>query len=184
MVGFFALQPRKLGQAVARRVLSSYFAEPNLEGSMRVFPSTKRVWVVVAIVAAGLAGAVMRPLPAAADGAIAVAQPDDVVKKGFAYGFATGYADVNHAEAEALSKCRETTINAVRPLCAVAQDFKNQCVAVAMDPQAGTPGVGWGIGDDLHTAEATALAGCEQTAGPGRRAACKVDRSGCDGSAK
>jgi hypothetical protein len=151
---------------------------------MRSFQSMKRLRIALVVVAAGLAGGALWPMPAAADGAIAIAQPPDVVKDGFAYGFATGYADVNHAEAEALSKCRETTITGVRPLCTVVKDFKDQCVAVAMDPQAGTPGVGWGVGDDVHAAEANALAGCEQTAGPGRRAACAVDRSGCDGSAK
>lgn len=151
---------------------------------MRLFLSTKRFGIALVVALAGLAGGAMQPMPAAADGAIAIALPPDVVKQGFAYGFSTDYADVNHADAEALSKCRETTIAGVRPLCTVVKDFKNQCVAVAMDPQAGTPGVGWGVGDDLHAAEAQALAGCEKTAGPGRRAACAVDHSACDGSAK
>ena len=62
--------------------------------------------------------------------------------------------------------------------------FKNQCIAVAMDPADGTPGVGWAVAADLRTTEAEALAKCEATAGPGRRAACKVDSSGCDGTAK
>jgi hypothetical protein len=152
---------------------------------MRLFRSTERLSIaLVVVVSAALVGGAMQPISAAADGAIAIALPPDVVKQGFAYGFATDYADVNHAEAEALSKCRDTTIAGVRPLCAVIKDFKNQCVAVAMDPQAGTPGVGWGVGADLHGAEAQALTGCEQTAGPGRRAACVVDHSACDGSAK
>jgi hypothetical protein len=66
----------------------------------------------------------------------------------------------------------------------VIKDFKDQCVAVAMDPQAGTPGVGWAVGDDRHTAEAQAPSGCEQTSVPGRRAARVIDHSACDGSAK
>jgi hypothetical protein len=151
---------------------------------MRSFRSLKRLRIALVVISAGLAGGAVRPLPAAADGAVAIALPPDVVKQGFAYGFATDYADVNHAETEALSQCRATTISGVRPLCSVVKDFKDQCVAVAMDPQAGTPGVGWGVGDDLHAAEAQALAGCEETAGPGRRAACVVDHSACDGSAK
>jgi Domain of unknown function (DUF4189) len=151
---------------------------------MRLIRSMKRLGAALVVVSTGLAGGAMWPMSAAADGAIAIALPPDVVKQGFAYGFSTDYADVNHAEAEALSKCRETTIAGVRPLCTVVKDFKNQCVAVAMDPQAGTPGVGWGVGDDLHDVEAQALAGCEQTSVPGRRAACVVHHSGCDGSAK
>ena len=93
-------------------------------------------------------------------------------------------SSADKADAQALKKCRDTTIAGVRPLCEVIQDFKNQCVAVAMDPQAGTPGVGWSVAPDLHTAEAQALSKCESTAGPGRRAACAVDHSSCDGSAK
>jgi hypothetical protein len=53
-----------------------------------------------------------------------------------------------------------------------------------MDPAAGTPGVGWSIAADLHTAEKQALSKCEATAGPGRAAACVVDHSSCDGAAK
>jgi Domain of unknown function (DUF4189) len=140
--------------------------------------------VASAFVLAILACAVFRPTAGHADGAIAVALPSDVVKQGFAYGYVTDAADSNHADADALGKCRETTINAIRPLCEVIQDFKNQCVAVAMDPQAGTPGVGWGVANTLQAAQAQALSKCQSTAGPGRRAACVVDHSACDGTAK
>ena len=138
-----------------------------------------RVFVLFALVAA-----VFRPMSGSADGALAIALPPDVVKQGFAYGYVTDYPDTNQADAQALKKCRDTTIAGVRPLCTVIQDFKNQCVAVAMDPQAGTPGVGWSVAPDSHAAESQALSKCEQTAGPGRRAACAVDHSSCDGSAK
>ena len=138
----------------------------------------------VFIVSLVLAASAIRPTSAVADGALAVALPDDVVKKGFDYGYVTDYSDADKADAQALKKCGDTTIDGVRPLCEVIQDFKNQCVAVAMDPQAGTPGVGWSVAPDLRTAEAQALKKCESTAGPGRRAACAVDHSSCDGSAK
>jgi hypothetical protein len=131
-----------------------------------------------------LAAAVFRPVSGSAAGALAIALPPDVVKQGFAYGYVTDYPDADRADAQALKKCRDTTIAGVRPLCTVIQDFKDQCVAVAMDPQAGTPGVGWSVAPDLHAAEAQALSKCEDTAGPGRRAACAVDHSSCDGSAK
>ncbi len=139
---------------------------------------------LMSIIALLLAAAAMRPSCAVADGAIAVALPPDVVKQGFAYGYVTDYSDPDKADAEALKKCRETTVDGVRPLCTVIQDFKNQCVAVAMDPKAGTPGVGWGVADDLISAERQALGKCEDSAGPNRRAACVVDHSGCDGTAK
>ena len=76
------------------------------------------------IVSLVLAAAAMRPTCAVADGALAVALPDDVVKKGFAYGYVTDYPDADKADAEALKKCRDTTIAGVRPLCEVIQDFK------------------------------------------------------------
>jgi hypothetical protein len=139
---------------------------------------------LMSIVSLLLVTGAMRPTSAVADGALAVALPPDVVKQGFAYGYVTDYADANKADAEALKKCRDTTVAGVRPLCAVIQDFKNQCVAVAMDPKAGTPGVGWGVADDVITAERKALGNCEDSAGPGRRANCAVDHSGCDGTAK
>src|ERR1700675_59296 len=77
-----------------------------------------------------LAAGAMRPTSAVADGAIAVALPPDIVKQGFAYGYVTDYPDPDKADAQALKKCRDTTIAGVRPLCTVIQDFKNQCVAV------------------------------------------------------
>jgi Domain of unknown function (DUF4189) len=150
---------------------------------MWLFRSSKCIAVAIAV-SALFAGAASGPLPAAADGALAIARPPDVVKQGFAYGFASDYSDTNHAEVEALSKCRATTITGVRPLCTVIQDIKNECVAVAMDPEAGTPGVGWAVAGDLHSAEAQALSKCQETAGAGRRAACAIDHSACDGTAK
>lgn len=146
--------------------------------------SRRRNTALMIFVSLLFAAGAMRPTSVAADGALAVALPPDVVKEGFAYGYVTDYPNVNEADAQALQKCRDTTIAGVRPLCTVIQDFKNQCVAVAMDPQAGTPGVGWGVAGDLQSAEAQAVSKCQDTAGPGRRAACVVDHSSCDGSAK
>src|SRR6202162_2209207 len=62
------------------------------------------------IVSLVLAVSAMRPTSAVADGALAVALPDDVVKKGFAYGYVTDSPDADKADAEALKKCRDTTI--------------------------------------------------------------------------
>jgi len=142
----------------------------------------RRITLGIAIAAAMHGFGIGQPAAVRADGALAIALPPDVVKQGFAYGCATDYADTAHADAEALKKCRETTIAGIRSLCTVIQDFTNQCVAVAMDPLAGTPGVGWAVAADLQAAQAQALSKCEQTAGPGRRAACEIDHSSCDGS--
>jgi hypothetical protein len=122
-----------------------------------------------------------------ADGALAIGLPADVAKGGFAYGYMNNQASSEKASETALDTCRKPSPNkseTARKLCKVIKTYRNQCVAVAEDPQAGTPGVGWAVADDLHTAEAQALSKCEATAGPGRRAACKVDHSNCDGSAK
>jgi Domain of unknown function (DUF4189) len=120
----------------------------------------------------------------AAEGALAIALPKDVVKGGFAYGSGYKFATSGEAQAKALERCRETKSEERRKLCKIVNIFHDQCIAVAMDPADGTPGVGWAIADDLLGAERIALEKCEATAGPGRRAACKVHSSGCDGAAK
>ena len=119
---------------------------------------------------------------------LAVALPPDVAKGGFSYGYSNGNDDTDTAEAKALGACRSTkdakNDAKLRNLCKIVMDYNNKCIAVSMDPAAGTPGVGWAIADDKRTAEHNALKKCEATAGPGRAAACVVDHSGCDGSAE
>jgi len=133
-------------------------------------------------------GGALGPSQSMAAGALAAGVPADVAKGGFTYGYSNNNTDINQAEAKALNACRTTkdaTTDAnLRSLCKVLQDYTNKCVAVAMDPQAGTPGVGWAVANDLLSAERQALGKCMDTAGPSRRAACVVDHSGCDGNAK
>ncbi len=122
-----------------------------------------------------------------AEGALAVGVPANVAKQGFAYAYTNNKASPAEARRVALALCRSPSAaksSQARALCAVINTYQNRCVAVAEDPAAGTPGVGWSIADNLRTAEAQALAKCEATAGPGRRAACRVDHSACDGTAK
>ena len=130
----------------------------------------------------------MLPTVGHAAGALAVALPPDVAKGGFSYGYSNGNDDTATAESKALNACRTTKDAAndarLRNLCKVIMDYANQCIAVSMDPAAGTPGVGWAIATDKRTAEHDALIKCEATAGPGRAAACVVDHSGCDGNAQ
>jgi hypothetical protein len=128
------------------------------------------------------------PAATASAGALAVALPADVAKSGFSYGYSNNNTDAAHAQAAALNACRTTKDAAndvnLRSLCKVVLNYTNKCIAVSMDPQAGTPGVGWALANDLQTAEDQALAKCQETAGPGRRAACVLDHSACDGNAK
>ena len=133
-------------------------------------------------------GGALGPSQSMAAGALAIGLPQDVAKGGFTYGYSNNNADANHAEFKALDACRSTKDaikdTNLRSLCKVIADYSNKCVAVAMDPAAGTPGVGWAVANDLMSAERQALGKCENTAGPGRAAACVVDHSSCDGDAK
>src|SRR6185437_5455137 len=128
-----------------------------------------------------------QPHRAAAEGAIAVGQPKDVAKEGYAYAYSTGKADMPTARTEALDACRKPGNGKSpqgRKLCKVVGTFTNECIAVAMDPKAGTPGVGWAIGGTLQLAEAQAVTRCKATAGAGRGEYCKIDNSRCDGEKK
>lgn len=62
--------------------------------------------------------------------------------------------------------------------------FTGECVAVAMDPEQGTPGVGWAIGGTLKIAGANAMTRCRATVSPDRGDYCKIDNSRCDGAPK
>src|ERR1700730_2413693 len=123
--------------------------------------------------------------PASAEGALAVGLPPDVAKHGIALGAQVSQATEKEARQKALAACLGYKGAPVAiKLCKVVATFHDQCVADAIDPQAGTPGFGWGIGPDQRTAEKQALAKCEATAGLGRRAACRVGFSECDGTAR
>lgn len=139
------------------------------------------------LVAVLLGFVLLQPHRAAAEGAIAVGQPKDVAEEGYAYAYSTGKADMQAARAEALETCRKPgngKSDQGRNLCKVVGTFTNECVAVAMDPGTGTPGVGWAIGGTLKLAEANAIARCKATAGAGRGEYCKIDNSRCDGERK
>jgi len=127
-----------------------------------------------------LAPTILWPNPAAAHGALAVGLPSDVAESGFAYGFAVNYSTRDEAAAAALETCRAEKVAVARSLCTVIDTFRGRCVAVAMDPKAGTPGVGWAIGTTKEKAEIQALTECIETAGESRRGACLVTSSMCD----
>ena len=108
-----------------------------------------------------------------AAGAIAVTDGVNVRKVGWSYGSVVGRPSDEDANAAALEKCRSSLdaakSAALRKACVVTRTFHDQCAAIAMDPGAGTPGVGWGIAPTQDAAEAQAIASCRETAGPSRR---------------
>ncbi len=124
--------------------------------------------------------------PAHSAGAVAIAEPADVVADGYAAGIAYRHKTQADAEDRALRECESVTDAppATRKLCKVVRTFDNQCAAVALDPQAGTPGAGWAVGDTLALARSEALKRCEATAGTARQGECRVTAEGCDCSAK
>ncbi len=131
-----------------------------------------------------LAPTILWPNPAAADGALAVGLPSDVAQSGVAFGYAVNYSTRDAAAAAALESCRNSknSTDTARSLCSVIDTFRGQCLAIAMDPQDGTPGVGWAIGTTKQKAEIQALAECIETAGESRRGACQVMVTRCDGT--
>lgn len=120
---------------------------------------------------------------ALAEAALAVGQPADVAKQGLAAGWAVDYASKAAAEAEALARCRAfaSAPQATRDLCRVVESFKDTCLAVAVDPDPGTPGVGWGLHKNREWAEDTAMDKCAETSFPKRRESCRVAVTRCDG---
>src|SRR5579863_4448196 len=140
------------------------------EGRMR-FNLSNRLCAAGAFVVLSLCcGGALGPSPSLAAGALAIGLPPDVAKGGFTYGYSNNNDSVVPADSKALNACQTTKDAAkdpkLRSLCKVIIDYSNVCVAVSMDPAAGTPGVGWAVAGDLRSAEAMALKKCEETAGP------------------
>jgi uncharacterized protein DUF4189 len=127
--------------------------------------------------------AAIRPSLAVADGAIAVGLPKDVARQGVALGTSWNYDSPEGARARALQECLsfQDAPADTRKLCKVVQTFKGACVAVALDPQAGTPGVGWAVAPTRYDADTSAMQKCKDTAGAGRQQFCKITSSRCDG---
>ena len=148
----------------------------------------QRIGVTTALLASAflVAAMVAGSIPAAADGALALGMPDNVAKEGFSYGTAVDRGTAEEARAAALNGCRTNRDGSKtsQELCAVYDTFRDKCVSVAMDPKAGTPGVGWAIGPDSATSDLWALTICRATAGTGRGEYCKVTTTNCENSAK
>jgi|SRR5215469_3988759 len=144
------------------------------------------IMIAAALVAVGCAAIALWPVAALADGALAVGQPSDVAKQGFAFGIVSNVSTAAAASDQALALCKnaKAASGTARSSCKVVQTMHQQCAAVAMDPAKGTPGAGWAVGADKKTAEAGALKQCYLTAGSDRQSYCAVSASMCDTSMK
>ncbi|OQW57250.1 MAG: hypothetical protein A4S14_20715 [Proteobacteria bacterium SG_bin9] len=126
------------------------------------------------------------PAPQAdAAGAIAVGQTTNVAKDGVAIGWATGSVNKERAESVAKQKCLDFkgAPQTTRDRCRIITTFENQCIAISLDPKAGTPGYGYAIRPTLTEAKGEALERCRSTAGD-RAKQCVDSDSSCDGSAR
>jgi hypothetical protein len=122
------------------------------------------------------------PGSAGADGAVAIGLTASFEQDGLAVGYAWNYKTADEARSVAMARCREY---AAAPLaaqqCRLVVTLQSECFALAMDPEPGTPGLGWATGRDKATAENRALDACAVRSGPDRRETCKVDTALCDG---
>src|ERR1700684_906241 len=95
-------------------------------------------------------------------GAIAEGISPTGVIHGYSYGIHSNAPNADAAKAAALGACKATPDKVADPKararCAVVSTFTNKCAAIALDPKAGTPGVGWAIGDTQKRADDEALA--------------------------
>jgi hypothetical protein len=125
--------------------------------------------------------------PSAAAGAVAVGLPSDVAKQGVSAGSNANSPTMDEAKSAAMKDCKTdpTASSQAKSLCKVVATFQNQCVGMAIDPKAGTPGFGWAIADTSQKAGQQAMANCQDSDGPAFKGGCVVHNPIlCDGSAK
>lgn len=130
-----------------------------------------------------LAGTVLGAPVARADAALAVSHVGDVARQGLAMGWSVDYASKEAAEKEALARCRAfaDAPQATREACRVVESFRDRCLAVALDPEPGTAGVGWDVHKSRDWAEEEAMEKCAESSSPKRRTSCRVALIRCDG---
>ena len=136
-----------------------------------------------AVAAALICCAALLPDRSSAEGALAIGLPADVAKQGLAMGYALNYDTTEKAQELALKRCREfqDAPQATRDLCKIVEKFSKRCLAVALDPQSGTTGVGWSTSKNQEVAEELAMEKCIDTSGRKRREFCRVTYTACDG---
>jgi hypothetical protein len=136
----------------------------------------------------------LQTTPVFAASAVAVGIAPGCPRIGYAIGFGINLADTDTAKAKAVDGCHGSTVTSgaavnnnmktARSNCKVVGTFSNQCIASAIDPKDGTPGVGWAVADTQQEADEQALVKCRSTAGSSRAKFCEVQDRHCDGSAK
>lgn len=119
-----------------------------------------------------------------AEGALAVGLPKDVARDGVAMGWVINARTKQRAEQQALAQCRDfqDAAQPTRDLCKIVESFRGECLAIAMDPQNGTSGIGWATGATQPVAEGEAMAKCSTTAGKRRQRFCQVSVTRCEAS--
>jgi hypothetical protein len=132
--------------------------------------------------ALSFAAALLPASQASGEAALALGLPADVAKQGLAVGWAINQASRKAAEAEALRRCRELqeAPQATRDLCRIVESFNDRCLAVAVEPEAGTTGIGWAVAKDRDAAEEAAMEDCAENSSRKRGKACRVELVRCD----
>jgi Domain of unknown function (DUF4189) len=120
--------------------------------SLRSTKDGKMQWRAAPLI---LAAVFAQSDPSLGAGAIAVGQPDDVAKRVISMGLSTNRETTDEAKSRSMILCKNSGTLASSILCQVVATFENKCVAVAIDPQAQTPGFGWAVADTEQLAKKT-----------------------------
>jgi Domain of unknown function (DUF4189) len=154
----------------------------NLRKAMHYRPSRLALLILFMLAATVACVAILRPTTAGADAALAVGLPGDVAKQGVAIGYAVNYDSREAAQAEALKRCRnfQDAPQATRDLCKIVENFRDRCMAIALDPEVGTTGLGWSVSKKQELAEEVAMERCTETSGKKRREFCRITYTKCD----
>jgi hypothetical protein len=98
-------------------------------------------------------------------------------------GWALNYPTKEAAQAEALKRCRnfQDAPQSTKDLCRIVESFRQRCLAVALDPENGTTGLGWAVAKRQQEAEDLAMDRCMDTSTKQRREFCRVTLTRCDG---
>jgi hypothetical protein len=131
-----------------------------------------------------IAGTGLWAKPGHTEGALAIGQTGNIAADGIALGISADYRTRELARQQALQTCRnfQGAPERTRALCKLTEAFRKKCAAVALDPEAGTPGAGWAVAKSKDAAESEAMKRCRDSAGRDRREFCKVAASQCDKS--
>ena len=122
--------------------------------------------------------------PAYAEGALAVAIPDDGLSRGFTYGMHVGAEKPEDARKLAMTACQEAVKKVQENQsqkkskvqvgrCKIVESFKKACVAVALDAKG--QWAGWAVFKEEKTARDRSIGRCKVGGG-----SCAVAEVQCD----